>query len=148
MHVRTIHAVEDIGPLTLREPDTMECIAMGLSPYDAVSQSIAGSWESFEVRMEPKGELLAVWGYRPRSELGLTVDMWCLTTNVIDANRMAFARESRRLLGLLLEEFRAIECLVHVHHQAAVRWLKWLGFRATKSKDGFLTMRRERHGGS
>lgn len=111
----------------MRKADVEECVAGGFTPRQAVDLSIQLSDESFTYYTK-SGEVIAQFGWAYDSHLLGSVRMWLLTTNLVDSNKVMFARSSKLVLAALMGKFRSIRCDVYQGHKDAIRWLLWLGF--------------------
>lgn len=127
---------------TLREADEEECRAAGLSPHDALSQSVRLSTASFALMVG--SDVLLFWGYAAPSLLGPTCHAWMLTTPLADAHRIYIGRESRRVVRVLLTMYPTIHIVVDRQHRLARKWLKWLGFHPFERFGRFIEMRATR----
>jgi len=132
----------------MRAADVEECAAAGYSPSVALDLSVQLSDETFSYFYGER--LLARGGWVVDAFVCGSVRMWLLTTLAVDDHPFAFARDSKRMLALLLRKFRTIKCEVYVGHRAAVRWLLWLGFSVERTRNHgpqaapFYVMVRER----
>lgn len=123
----------------LRKADEDECGAFGLSGRDALAQSIRLSDQSFAVMVD--GEPVAFWGWMAPSLLGATCHVWMLTTPAIEHHKTYAARESKRIVGELLQTYPALICLVDHEHDLAKKWLHWLGFHVYEHYGRIVEMR-------
>jgi hypothetical protein len=143
LETKAVRSIADLGEFELRPADAAECVAWGVTPQEALTESIELSWQSYLTSFG--GEPLCVWGYRPTNVLAQLVDMWMLSTPAVGQRGVMFARESDRLCRGLLREFRSIRVLVSRDHALAVRWLEWLGFRNfMPAAAGFMFMQKDR----
>ncbi len=124
--------------ITLRDADVEECAVCGVTPQQAVEQSVANSTEAYIISVD--GEPLAYWGFADNPHLTGECFAWMLSTPLMDLHRIHAARESLRILALLLETHNSVMILVDRQYTAAVRWLKWLGFRPYLSHGRMLQM--------
>lgn len=145
--------VERLGPESrtvpyfsaLREADEQECRAAGLTAHEAVSQSIHLSTEAHCVSVD--GAVMAFWGYRATSVLGVVCHAWMLTTPLADKHRVMIARTSKKALQLLHTLYPVVEVLVHEEHTLALKWLAWLGFTPHERSGLFLLLHSTRKEG-
>lgn len=88
------------------------------------SKVLVGRWEKRPV---------VIYGIVPRSLLGAQASPWLVATDDIfdPAIARAFARHCRPALAGLSEGFDHLWNLVHTDNAAAIRWLRWLGFKFT-----------------
>lgn len=72
-----------------------------------------------------------IWGVRRQGLLTSAGEVWALRTAEPEKYSLRFARESRRQLVYMvnLSGLSRFENVVHRKNRAAIRWLKWLGFR-------------------
>lgn len=72
-----------------------------------------------------------IWGVRRQGLLTSTGEVWALRTAEPEKYGIRFARESRRQLVEMvnLSGLSRFENVVHRKNRAAIRWIKWLGFR-------------------
>lgn len=124
--------------LPMREADAEECRRQGYEPQEALSESIRESLKSIAVFSD--GELLGVWGYRPHTILGSTVNAWFLSTPAIENHRIAAARESKRVISFLLTLYPQIVVRVDKDYTLSINWLSWLGFEVSVKEGIFLDM--------
>ncbi len=124
-----VEVIHEAPKMLLRSLDAAECRACGMEPEEALARSVAGSDEAFASRL-PSGDLLCSWGYHSHGPLTGVVDLWLLSTAVVEVNKVAFARESRRILRFLMETWPYAQVVVWSEHTTALRWLEWLGFEA------------------
>lgn len=132
--------------LVVREADARECRALGFEPEDALEDCV---WRSdHAVNEYIDGELAACWGWRLRGFLTQNVDMWLLTSDVVTAHPIEFARRSKRKLEALLKLHPSIFVQVHTAYTDSVKWLLWLGFQRVDTLvvkgETFLIMRKDR----
>ena len=126
--------------IELRKADVDECFLGGwASPEAALEFSVSHSTLSYRIALN--GEVLCYWGFAAETALSASCKAWMLSAPAIEKHRVFAARESRRLLDLLLEDFYAVAVLVDPNYETAVRWLSWLGFRRSQVFDRFVEMR-------
>lgn len=136
-------SVYNIPPFKLREADEMECLAGGISPEIAVKRSVEASANAFAQYADD--ELLCLWGFRFEDREGKEARMWLLSTDAVEKHKIFFARASKRMLDVLLQEAEVIRVLVHTRHTLAIGWLRWLGFQHQEDyNEYFMIMRRTR----
>ena len=112
--------------IRLRWEDEEECALGGMSPAEAVMDSVRRSDEAYRVVYE--GEVLAYWGLREDCIVGGRASVWCLSTPAMDRHPGFAARESLMLVESLLTDHYHLSCIVDSDYKRAVRWLEWLGF--------------------
>jgi len=142
MHIRRIAYAHEVEGLTLRPLDAEECRAGGFTPAEALAFSVEGSDEAWVIRRH--GRMVACWGYRTRSLLGNSVDVWMLSGDGAGGMSVGFARESLRLMRALLECYSSLHAYVWVGHTLTLRWLNWLGFVPGPVRDEFAWYVKER----
>lgn len=130
------------GNFTFREEDERECRAGGLSPWQALRQSVDLSLEAYV--MVYHGDVVCVWGYRPSTFMGETAHAWMLGTPLTKKYKFKLARESLRIIEYILEKYPKVQVTVHTEYDTAVEWLQWLGFDIVTTEGNFHTMVRER----
>ncbi len=112
--------------LVLREGDALEVAALGLTPMQALRQSLERAlWaEAYLV----DGEVAAIVGLSLASLLGGPGVPWLLTGPACERHRKTFLRESRRQLARMRARVLPLVNFVHADYVRAQRWLAWLGF--------------------
>lgn len=112
----------------LREVDVRECYRMsGRGP-------IVSLWDGYIYSDlcfvgEHDGEVFAVGGVAGKSLINKGGIVWLLGTDNLDSVWYSFAKESRRIIDVLLEEYGTLENMVDATNKKTIRWLKWLGFQ-------------------
>lgn len=130
--------------IRLRWEDEEECRAGGMSPTEAVLDSVARSTAAF--RAECDGEVVAYWGWRDDCIVGGRASVWCLSTPAMDRYPRYAARESLMLVRAMLETHYHLTCVVDVEYGRAIRWLEWLGFEHGPKIGRFMEMHITRGG--
>ena len=123
----------------LREADVMECLVVGRAPEDMVNLCAELSEEFFTTY--DKNTPIAVWGYQRKTILGDTAAVWLFSSHAVEGCKKSFAKESRRIVAMLLERFSILEVYVDHRYKRAVNWLSWLGFVPEDSLGPFHIMR-------
>lgn len=119
--------VESLLKEGLREVDVRECFrSTGRGPTAALWDGLLYSDISFVG--EHEGEVFAMGGVMAKSVIDPGGIVWLLGTDRLEDVWYAFAKESRRIIDILLEEYGSLENLVDVTNTKTIRWLKWLGF--------------------
>lgn len=134
-----------LNNITLREEDAAEVAAGGLTPEQAIRQSIELSTEWFEIK-SPEGEVLVYWGYRKDSVISAHAYLWLLSTPAAEKFKVRFARESAKAVEWLFEENYHLTAAVYCEYDRAIRWLEWLGFRRERVLGDFVEMSARRGG--
>lgn len=113
--------VEYIGP-RLREADVRELQGLiDVDPLQALRDSFEMSLEVWTVVVHNKPGLM--FGVGPGNVI------WMLGTPVAEERYpIEFARESRRLLNMLLGKYSMLHNYTSADNEVALRWLRWLGF--------------------
>ena len=127
---RIVPATEDLlramAP-RLRAADRREVETLGFTPERGLLDSYRRStWA--RVALTPSGQPIAAWGIGLISALGGIGGPWMLSTPLIERDRRAFLRESRRQLAEMRGLCPVLRGLVDARYRGAVRWLGWLGF--------------------
>lgn len=130
--------------IRLRWEDEEECAAGGMSPGEAVLDSIRRSTEAYTVVWE--GEVLAYWGVREDCIIGGRASVWMLSTPAMDRYPRWTARSSRYLVEQLLSDHYYLSAFVDCEYTRAVRWLEWLGFERGSKLGRFMEMHITRGG--
>jgi hypothetical protein len=121
---------EDVAALIyrgLREVDVKECYrSTGRGPNAALWDGFLYSDICFVG--EHDGEVFAMGGVLSKSAMNPGGIVWLLGTDKLEDVWYSFAKESKRLADLLLDEYGSLENLVDASNKKTIRWLKWLGF--------------------
>lgn len=125
--VAILARLEAEGRFGLRKRDAWECIAMGLTPIQAIHESVSESLCSYAIFVN--GEIVALWGYGTKNMMNGVAYPWCLTTPAIEKHKVYFARTSLAAKKYLLSQFVRLEVLVDARYFMAQNWLEWLGFK-------------------
>lgn len=147
--IEIVRATEEHGRIVaanIRKADADELLALGFaSPMHGVTESLRVSLHALCGLHD--GVPLAVFGYAG-DLIGMGCVPWLISTREVDRHPVAFARASRRIVGLM-GELGHLENLVDARHTVCVRWLKWLGFtvhEAVALPNGYLFHRFEMKG--
>lgn len=117
--------VRELAPW-LRAEDRAEVLALGCDPVDGLLQSLSGSCEAWTYRDDER--IICMAGVAPLSLIGRTGVPWLLGSDLVPAHRRAFMLETRRMVARWLGMFSVLRNTVDCRHEAALRWLRWLGF--------------------
>lgn len=119
---------EDAGELAplLRSEDRAEVLALGVDLFYGLLQSVAASRETWTYRDD--GQIICMAGVAPLSLIGSTGIPWLLGSPLVAIHRRAFMVETRRTVARWLTMFDVLRNVVDAQYEAAVRWLRWLGF--------------------
>jgi hypothetical protein len=97
-----------------------------VDPVRDVQKEIARSTEAYVIYYGERPG--ALWGVMQESILDDTAEVWSVTTPIVNLYPVAFGRETRRLLKVLLERYRVLCGIVDAQYDCSIRWLQWLGF--------------------
>ena len=135
--------LNNIPEFKLRKNDELECLAAGLSPDIAVRRFVAGANAAYAHYID--GDLVCLWGYRWEDYATKTAVMWLLSTEGADVHKIAYGRATKHLIKILQLELKIIKIVVHNQYNEAIFWLKWLGFKRSRTLTAhFDEMKRER----
>lgn len=130
----------------MRQEDAEEVVALGMSPIEALSYSLAASRIAHTALID--GKPAAMWGACPESLLGEKALLWMLGTDHVPRNAKALLRMSRAFVAHIQAQYPILECFVDMRYHAAVRWVAWLGFEhagtATINGMPFVAYQRKR----
>lgn len=73
-------------------------------------------------------KILAVWGATRKSLISRDGVYWLIASRHAAEHPIAFARETKRLLGIFDAQYQHLENYVDADNETIIRWLKWLGF--------------------
>lgn len=129
MTITMLPAAEDdareLAPL-LRKEDRAEVLALGVEPVDGLLQSLSAAREAWTYRDD--GRIICMAGVAPLSLIGSTGIPWLLGSPLVATHRRAFMVETRRMVAHWLTVFPILRNAVDARYDAAIRWLRWLGF--------------------
>lgn len=116
--------------LDLRQDDVDEIrAATGLDPEMGLLYSIAVSEHVWVVVHE--GNIEGVFGV---AYLNPGAQPWFVATDKFKEFRWAFAKESKKFVKRLLDDYGFLANYVSSKHEAAIRWLRWLGFTISEDE--------------
>ncbi len=118
--------VRELAPL-LRAEDRAEVLALGVDPVDGLLQSIAGAQEAWTYRADR--QIICMAGIAPLSLVGRVGVPWLLGSALVLQHRRTFMMETRRMVAYWLTRFDVLRNVVDARYEAAIRWLRWLGFK-------------------
>ncbi len=121
--------VHEFAP-RLRAEDRAEVLALGFTPVDGLLQSIAGAQEAWTYRADR--QIICMAGVTPLSLIGRVGVPWLLGSELVLQHRRAFMIETRRMVADWLTRFDVLRNVVDARYEAAIRWLRWLGFKIGK----------------
>jgi hypothetical protein len=110
----------------LREPDRIECAAMGLTPEGALRTGWAGSSQAWTAVLD--GTPVAMMGVVPVDVINQIGRPWLLARD--DAMRAVFAWaiHGPRVVEEMQAEFPRLENMVSARNAASIAFLRRLGF--------------------
>ncbi len=129
MVITMLPATEDdareLAPL-LRAEDRAEVLALGVEPVPALLNGVVTATEAWTYRAD--GQIICMAGISPLSLIGHTGVPWLLGSPLVVQHRRAFMVETRRMVAHWLTLFPLLRNVVDARYEAAIRWLRWLGF--------------------
>lgn len=111
----------------MRHEDSLEVVAQGFSPSEAMRVSVEGSLIA-EAAIMPNGEVGAMWGAQVKSIVTDTAFMWMLGSHHVPKHRKVLLRGSRYFVERVQKMYPRLECCVDARYTQAVRWIEWMGF--------------------
>lgn len=121
----TIEHAEQMVP-RMRAADVREVMALGMSPFEAVRHSLAGSLVAEAGLVD--GEVGAMWGACPMALAGDKALMWMLGTEHVRRHAKVLLRVSKHFVQHVQALYPILECHVDMRYHEAVRWVSWMGF--------------------
>lgn len=118
---------DDIHSLSsfLREPDRLEVLASGSTPFEALTESYKASTIRLSLLFNDK--VIAMFGIAPKALLGETAVIWLLTAPEVEQIKFTFVKLSKRYVKLFLEQYPILENWVDSRYTQAIKWLELLG---------------------
>lgn len=118
---------DDIHSLSssLREPDRLEVLASGSTPFEALTESYKAS--TIRLSAFLNGKIIAMFGIAPKTILGERAVIWLLTAPEVEQIKFTFVKLSKRYVKLFLEQYPILENWVDSRYTQAIKWLKLLG---------------------
>lgn len=117
----------------MRELDRKEIFYTALlTPSTAIGFTAAVSVAAWAGTVD--GEVAAIFGIARRSRVSSVGVPWLLATHAMDLVPITVARRSRVYFDRMARAFPLMENYVLAENQAAVNWLKWLGFDMEEPK--------------
>lgn len=80
------------------------------------------------------GEVAALWGVRPLTDLRQVGVVWLLTGELVERHRLLFASLSRFVLRKLLREYPVLCNWIDARYTRALRWAEWTGAKLGEPK--------------
>lgn len=112
----------------MRVMDQIECGAVGLTPLQALSLSVA---DSRAHTFAFKGIPIGAYGTKALTDNGAV--MWLLGTDVISNHKKDFMKQSREVIESQLSIYAYLTNSVYVEHIESIKWLTWLGARFSQT---------------
>lgn len=118
---------DDIHSLSssLREPDRLEVLASGSTPFEALTESHKASTVRLSLLFNNK--VIGMFGIAPKTILGERAVIWLLTAPEVEQIKFTFVKLSKRYVKLFLEQYPILENWVDSRYTQAIKWLKLLG---------------------
>lgn len=111
----------------MREADQAECLALGVTPEQAVRDGMACSL--WTVAGVADGEVGCIFGLAAKGTLLNPVGVpWMLGTDLVATHRRVLARRAPAYIRRMLRTHPRLENVVHAKNTLAVRWLRRVGF--------------------
>lgn len=111
----------------LREQDREEVAASsGMDPKASVALSLLLSKRAYAI-LGRDGDPVAIFGAAPHPLPGVGV-VWMLGTDGILTEAHSIARQTRRYMNELQQEFPVLWNYVDERNTVSMRWLKWAGY--------------------
>lgn len=112
----------------MRPMDVMECRLMGgHGPHEALEAGIAHSTWCFAALVED--EPVCIFGVASEGMLDDEGAPWLLAIRGIERHARALLVGTRAYLPRMTREYETLANVVHAHNRAAIRYLKWCGFK-------------------
>ena len=116
-----------VGLLSLRDSDRDELeAATGLDPVAGIRFCLKSSNNT--IVADDNGELVAVWGITSPTICSDEGNPWLFTGHAVERNKWEFLYQSKRQVKLWQQDYKRLMNYVDDRHDAAKRWLVWLGF--------------------
>jgi hypothetical protein len=110
----------------MRKADVDEVrAAAGLDPVQALISGFQDSTPCYTA--EWKGEPFLMFGVVPVDEVSGAI--WLLGTPKVKEARVAFLKESKRVVAAFHDEYPLLFNYVDARNTVHIRWIKWLGFQ-------------------
>jgi hypothetical protein len=111
----------------LRPADAAEVYATsGRGPEEALTAALRRSTQAWTCLID--GEPACIWGVGPLSLVAGKGCPWLLGTEAVERHPLAFLRQSRGFLAIMLRTYSQLENHVDARNRLSIRWLRWLGF--------------------
>lgn len=111
--------------LTMRTADVEEMRAAGFTPKDGLLYARKAS--SIAMAVLFRGKVAAMVGAIPSPEEGVA-DMWMVSSHEVTKRKRLFLKASLMTLPVFLNFYAELRATVDARYQAALRWVRWLGF--------------------
>lgn len=112
----------------MRQSVKDELWAIGaLTPLEALTQELefCEDCRVFEVDGKP----LCIWGVYQDSIIGNSGRPWLMCTEALSKHKYEFIRLCKNELVSILSRYDILHNVVDVRNVAAIKWLKWMGFK-------------------
>lgn len=112
----------------MRQTDIDEVAASsGLSPLDALLGSVTASSSGYVVT-DRDDKPVMIFGAAPHGAPGVGV-VWMLATNGLQREAFHIAKQTRRYLAALHEQFTVLFNWIDDRNKPSMKWLEWGGFQ-------------------
>ena len=109
----------------MRKSDVEEVWASdGLSPEDALRQSLAASSTAFSGFAD--GKIVLMYGVAP-DDAGDGI-VWMLASDELEKHQTAFLRRSKAFVNCVCSCYSTLRNMVDARNETSIKWLRWLGF--------------------
>ncbi len=140
-------ATEDDIPAILadiRPVDEIEMRALGTTPESAMREGLGLS--DFVLTGTIDGAPVCMLGVAPHNILLGHGSPWMLASSAIESAQVPFLRACRPVVAEMRRRYPLLANVVHAENRAAIRWLRWVGFRFCMEADGEAMQVREVNG--
>ena len=120
----------------LREREAADCRRLNLIPREQLLLELKQSFVSWAAIHE--GRVLAMWGAKVGNLFATEAYIWLICAEGAERFPLTFARQSRRVVDELSQDFQRLYGYVFADYEKSVRWMQWLGFRLTRQGDLYL----------
>lgn len=128
--IRVVDATPEIAiklAACMREADAEEVVALGMTPLQALEDGMRVSFLS-HAAIDDDGMPIAMWGTCGLCLLGERAQLWFLSGTGLPKHKRHLLHWSRLFVAEMQAQYELLECVVDLRYDAAVRWVKWLGF--------------------
>lgn len=117
----------------LREADARELGALGVTPSEALVESVQSSSHAW-AWLGDDGRVIAMFGVAPVSILSDTAIVWLLGSPSVDRHAVTFMRICRAYLDYISPTYPRLINYVDARYVRAVAWLRRLGFEVADAE--------------